>query len=64
MTAWSGGTKLSEGEFADRFFGRTADDPVAELLHGAALDVGLATTHADLREAAELIDLLRSKETP
>ena len=29
--------------------------PVAEMLHGATLDVGLATTHADLREAAEKV---------
>jgi hypothetical protein len=55
MTAWIGGTRLSNAEFADRFFGRTADDPVAEKLHDAALDVGLATSHAELREAAEKV---------
>ena len=55
MTAWVGGTRLSNAEFADRFLGRTADDPVAEKLHDAALDVGLATTHAELREAAEKV---------
>ena len=47
MTAWVGGTRLSNAEFADRFSGRTANDPVAEKLHDAALDVGLATSHAD-----------------
>jgi hypothetical protein len=53
MTAWSKGTKLSKSEFADRFFGRTADDPVVRKLHDATLAIGLATSHADLREAAE-----------
>jgi hypothetical protein len=55
MTAWAGGTGLSASAFAERFFGRTADDPVARTLHGAALDVGLATSHAELREAAEKV---------
>jgi hypothetical protein len=55
MTAWIGGTRLSNAEFADRFFGRAADDPVAEKLHDAALDVGLATNHAELRDAAEKV---------
>jgi len=44
--------QLSNAEFADRFFGRAANDPVAENLHDAALDVGLATSHAELGEAA------------
>jgi hypothetical protein len=55
MTAWSGGTQLSKADFADRFFGRTADDPVAENLLDAALDVRLATSHAELRDAAEKV---------
>ena len=55
MTAWFGGARLSDAAFADRFFGRAADDPVAEKLHRAALDVGLATSHAELREAAEKV---------
>jgi hypothetical protein len=55
MTAWSNGTRLSKSEFADRFFGRTADDPVVRRLHDATLNVGLATSHADLREAAEKV---------
>jgi hypothetical protein len=55
MTAWNRGTKLGDGEFADRFFRRTKDDPIAEKLHSAALDVGLATSHAELRQAAEKV---------
>jgi hypothetical protein len=55
MTAWIGGTRLSNAEFADRFFGRAADDPIAEKIHDAALDVGLAISHAELREAAEKV---------
>ena len=34
-------------------FGREADDPVVEKLCSAALGIGLATGHAELREAAE-----------
>ena len=55
MTAWIGGTRLSNAEFADRFFGRAANDPIAEKLHDAALDVGLATGHTELRDAAEKV---------
>jgi hypothetical protein len=33
----------------------TADDPIVNILHDAALDVGLATSHAELREATEKI---------
>ena len=53
MTAWSRGTKLGVDEFAERFFGRAADDPGVEQLHRAALDVGLAQSHAELREASD-----------
>ncbi len=55
MTAWSGATQLSDAEFSDRFFGRTADGPVAENLRDAAYDVGRATSHAELREASEKV---------
>jgi hypothetical protein len=55
MTAWSSGARLSNVEFADRFFGRTADDPIVEKLHDEAVDVGSATSHAKLRDAAEKI---------
>ena len=55
MTAWSQGAKLSDAGFADRFFGRAADDPVAQKLHSAALDIASADSHAVLREAADKI---------
>ena len=55
MTAWSSGTTLSNAEFADRFFGRAADDPVVAKLHDAARDVGSATSHAELREGSEKV---------
>jgi hypothetical protein len=53
MTAWSRGTKLSTVEFAERFFGRAADDPIVETLHSAALDVGIAQSLGELHEAAD-----------
>jgi hypothetical protein len=55
MTAWNRGTKLGDGEFANWFFGRTKDDPIVEKLRSAALDGGLATSRADLRQAAEKV---------
>jgi hypothetical protein len=55
MTAWVGGTRLSRAEFADRFFGRAARDPVVEKLHDAVLDVASATSHAELRQASEKV---------
>jgi hypothetical protein len=61
MTAWSRGTKLGVDEFAERFFGRAADDPGIEQLHCAALDVGLAQSHAELREASDqLADAMKA----
>ncbi len=39
--------------FAERFFGRAADDPVATRLHNAAMAANLAQSHAELREAAD-----------
>jgi hypothetical protein len=46
MIAWNGGIRLSNAEFADRFFRRAADD-------NAVRDVGLANSHAGLREATD-----------
>ena len=61
MTAWSRGTKLGVDEFAERFFGRPADDPAVEQLHRAALGVGLAQSHAELREASDqLADAMKA----
>ena len=53
MTAWS--ANVSDGDFAARFFGRAADDPAVEKLRGAALDIRSASTHAELRDAAEKV---------
>lgn len=53
MSAWSRGTKLGVDEFTERFFGRAADDSAVEQLHRAALGVGLAQSHAELREASD-----------
>jgi hypothetical protein len=55
MTAWAQGAKLDNATFAQRFFGRNADDPVAQKLHGAALAVASATSQADMRQAAEKV---------
>lgn len=53
MTAWSDGAKLGEAEFAERFFGRDADDPVAKALHGTARAVSPASDRAAGKQAAE-----------
>ncbi len=52
MSAWMRGTRLDQATFADRFFGRSADDHVVRILHSAALDAATATSQADIREAA------------
>jgi hypothetical protein len=52
MSAWMRGTRLDQATFADRFFGRSADDHVVRSLHSAALDAATATSQADIREAA------------
>ena len=52
MSVWSRGSDLPANEFAERFLGRTADDPVAQNLRSAAVAVAQATDHATLGEAA------------
>jgi len=52
MTAWAHGAQLATATFAERFFGRGADDPVVQKLHSAVLAVGLATSQAEMRQAA------------
>ncbi len=52
MTAWLRATALDQATFAARLFGRSADDPVVQSLHSAALRAATATSHGDLREAA------------
>ena len=46
---------LGQAEFAERFFGRAADDPVVGKLRDAARAVASASSHAELRGAAEKI---------
>jgi hypothetical protein len=57
MTAWIDGTRLSNAEFADRFFGRTADDPVVENREASRRRPRrwVGHRHAELREAAEKV---------
>jgi hypothetical protein len=52
MTAWMRGVRMDSATFAGRFFGRDGDDPVAQILHRAALDAGLAKTPAEFAQAA------------
>jgi hypothetical protein len=52
MTAWARGARLDQADFAERFFGRAADDPVVQNLRGAAIGTSSATTHAEIKEAA------------
>ncbi len=52
MTAWLRATALDQATFASRLFGRSADAPVVQSLHSAALRAATATSHDDLREAA------------
>lgn len=52
MTAWVRGSRLDQANFAERFFGRAADDPVVRNLRDAGLGAASATSHAEMREAA------------
>lgn len=53
MTAWSRGGNLDRAEFAARFFGRNAGDPVAMALHIAAVTAKISGNPDALRDAAE-----------
>jgi hypothetical protein len=55
MTLWVRGIHLGLVEFAQRFFGRAPEDVLLEKLHGAVLDVVLATDHCELRQATEKV---------
>jgi hypothetical protein len=46
------GNRMSQATFAERFFGRSADDPVAQALRSAADRANAATTPADMAQAA------------
>lgn len=52
MAAWFQGSRLDTVAFASHLFGRSANDPVAELLHGAVIGADLAMNHAEMRDAA------------
>lgn len=52
MTAWVLANRLDQASFAEHFLGRSADDPVAANLRSAAQGADMATTHAELRDAA------------
>ena len=61
MTAWVRGNRLDQASFADRFFGRAADDPVVQKLRDATLGAASATSHMGMREAAEkLADAMKA----
>lgn len=50
--AWMRGTGMEAETFADRFFGRGADDPVAQALRDAAELAMSSTTQADMATAS------------
>lgn len=52
MTAWMRGVRMDSASFADWFFGRDGNDPVAQILHRAARDAGLAKSPAEFAQAA------------
>jgi hypothetical protein len=53
MVAWDRGATLDRTTFAERFFDRAADDPVAAKLREAACTACEATSHDELRDASE-----------
>lgn len=52
MRSWVRGAALGEAEFAERFLGRAANDPVTKELRAAAMGAAVAKSHAALAEAA------------
>ena len=52
MLAWMRGTGMKPEAFADRFFGRSADDPVVQALRDAAELAMTSTTPADMAAAS------------
>lgn len=53
MTAWIKGIRLDQATFASRFFGRVIDDPIVRDLHAAAVGAATATSHEEIRDAAD-----------
>ncbi|MDR3472203.1 MAG: hypothetical protein P4M09_10995 [Devosia sp.] len=61
MTAWARAGGLDHAEFAERFLGRSAEDPVAGDLRATAMGAETAKSHADLAETAgHLTDAMRA----
>lgn len=52
MLAWMRGTGMKPEAFADRFFGRGANDPVVQALRDAAELAMTSTAHADMAAAS------------
>jgi hypothetical protein len=61
MTAWVRGGRLDRTSFANRFFGRGADDPAVQKLRDATLGAASATSDAEMHGAAEkLADVMKA----
>ena len=56
MTAWTRAAGTDMASFAERFFGRAADDPIAGKLWAAATMAERARSHAELGVAATDLD--------
>ncbi len=55
LARWSGAPRLGDAAFADRFFGRHADDRAVRALRSAAQEIAGARDHGDLRRASEQV---------
>jgi hypothetical protein len=55
MGAWTGAARLDPATFSERFFGRTANDPMVARLRMAAQFVDTAQSHGDLRQASDAL---------
>jgi hypothetical protein len=53
LAIWLRNAQLDSATFADRFFDRSADDPIAANLHGAVIDASLAPGRTEMRGATE-----------
>lgn len=53
VEAWMRGNRMNQAAFADRFFGRSADDPVVLALRKATDLANVATSPADMAQASD-----------
>ena len=61
LAIWLRDAQLDSATFADRFFDRSADDPIAANLHGAVIDAILAPGRTEMRGATEkLADAIKA----